>query len=73
MIKKILNNILKIPRGIEGFIVGSYNELKLTEYLSRKKTLSYTLLVLGFLVLGTLFILGVDTVLLKVRDLLFSI
>ncbi len=69
MIKKILG----IPKQIKDFIVGTYGELKKTEYLSRKKTLSYTLLVLGFLVLGTLFILGIDTFFLSIRSLLFSI
>ncbi|MEO6729366.1 MAG: preprotein translocase subunit SecE [Candidatus Dojkabacteria bacterium] len=69
MIKKILG----IPKQIKDFFVGTYSELKKTQYLSKRKTLSYTLLVLGFLVIGTLFILGVDTLFLSVRSLLFSI
>ncbi|MFS8130908.1 MAG: preprotein translocase subunit SecE [Candidatus Dojkabacteria bacterium] len=69
MFKKILG----IPKQIKDFIVGTYGELKQTEYLSKRKTLSYTLLVLGFLVIGTLFILGVDTLFLSIRSLLFSI
>lgn len=68
-----MKSILSIPKNIVNFFRGTISELKLVDFLSRRQTLAFTAFVLIFLVVGTLFILFVDTVFLEIRDILFSI
>jgi preprotein translocase SecE subunit len=68
-----MDKILNIPKNIVGFFTGTVSELKLVDYISRRQTLGYTLFVLIFLVFGTLLIIGIDAIVLQIRELLFSI
>ncbi len=59
-------NILKKPYN---FIVQTLNELKKVEWLSKKLTVKYTILIVSCLVIGTLFILFVDQIFVQIRSL----
>lgn len=65
---KLIKKILYIPRTIVNFFKETFNELKQVEWLSRNKTLRYTLLVIIFLVIGATFIILVDQLFLLIRS-----
>lgn len=61
---------MKIPvvSNIFTFLGKVGTELRKVTWLSRKDTVSYTITVIFFLILGTLFIIGVDRVFTEIRS-----
>lgn len=55
---------MKIPviSSILKFISKVFSELKKVDWITREQTVSYTITVVFFLIIGTLFILGIDKV-----------
>lgn len=61
---------MKIPvvSSVLKFLIKVRKELEKVEWITRAKTVSYTVTVIFFLVLGTLFVLGVDKVFTTLRS-----
>ena len=61
---------MRIPilSNVYTFLRKTVQELKKVSWISRQETVSYTVTVIFFLILGVIFIMGADTVFTEVRS-----
>lgn len=69
MLKKIKKSIKFIPKFFREILA----ELKQVEYLSRSKTLKYTVFILVSLVVGSVFLIIVDQIMVSIRNIILQI